>query len=329
MNKVISFENEFNSIFTSLVNKNLNNSLLISGNKGIGKFYFIKKLIKDYINIKIDKNQVNHHLNLFENNYHPNVKVLKKELNEKTNKEINTITIDQIRELNNFFVETSLIDNFPKFVLIDSADDLNLSSSNALLKVLEEPKENTYFFLISHQPSSLLNTLKSRCLKINLNSHNFENFKKILISQDFTTNDELFDFLFDISNGSPGLYKEFDFDSILDTFDKLINTIIESNPFSDVNNSLVDLLSKFENEKLKKYLLLSKFILTVLYKIKLGVNIKNDYLSKNIINLENISNKISIDTINKKLDYLIKYENDLFNYNLDKKIFIINFFAEK
>ena len=67
--------------------------------------------------------------------------------------------------------------------------------------------------------------------------------------------------------------------------------------------------------------------MTVLYKIKLGVNIKNDYLSKNIINLENISNKISIDTINKKLDYLIKYENDLFNYNLDKKIFIINFFC--
>ena len=51
---------------------------------------------------------------------------------------------------------------------------------------------------------------------------------------------KLFKFLFDISNGSPGLYKEFDFDSILDTFDKLINTIIESNPFSDVNNSLVD-----------------------------------------------------------------------------------------
>ena len=60
-----------------------------------------------------------------------------------------------------------------------------------LLKILEEPKENTYFFLISHQPSSLLNTIKSRCLKINLSSHNFENFKKILISQDFTTNDEI------------------------------------------------------------------------------------------------------------------------------------------
>ena len=53
------------------------------------------------------------------------------------------------------------------------------------------------------------------------------------------------------------------------------------------------------------------------------------YLSKNILKIENLSNKITIDTIHNKLDYLINNENDLFTFNLDKKIFIINFFNIK
>ena len=40
----------------------------------------------------------------------------------------------------------TLIENIPKFILIDSADDMNINSSNALLKILEEPRLNTYFF---------------------------------------------------------------------------------------------------------------------------------------------------------------------------------------
>ena len=43
----------------------------------------------------------------------------------------------------------------------------------------------------------------------------------------------------------------------------------------------------------------------------------------------NNSKEITIDTIHNKLDYLINNENDLFTFNLDKKIFMINFFAIK
>ena len=40
---------------------------------------------------------------------------------------------------------------------------MNTSASNALLKMLEEPPARTYFMLISHQPSGLLPTIRSRC----------------------------------------------------------------------------------------------------------------------------------------------------------------------
>ena len=40
MKKIIGFEQQFSSIFNQLVNNKLNNSVLLTGNKGIGKNYF-------------------------------------------------------------------------------------------------------------------------------------------------------------------------------------------------------------------------------------------------------------------------------------------------
>ena len=329
MNKIIGFDNEFNSLLNHLKNDNLTNSLLLTGNKGIGKNLFLTNLIEEYIKIKINNDQINHHISLLYNNSHPNVRFAKKEIDEKTKKIKNFITIDQVRKLKQFSLETSIIENLSKFILIDSVDDLNLNASNALLKILEEPKINTYFFLISHQPSALLATIKSRCLKINLVNHNFNNFSSILKSKYVTLNDEIIKFLFDITNGSPGLSSEYDFGGILELFNKFINSIADPDPFSELNTNLIEILSNLENEKLKIYLSLIKFILITFNKIKIGIDIKEYYLSTNILKIENISNKISTVTIQKKFDYLINNENDLFTFNLDKKIFMINFFAER
>ena len=329
MKKIIGFDDEFRSLLDQLVNNNLNNSILLTGNKGIGKNYFLIQLIEEYIRAKIKDDQTQHHLSLIHNNSHPNIRFIKKEIDEKTKKVKNFITIDQIRKLNQFSLETSIIDNLPKFILIDSADDMNLNASNALLKILEEPKLNTYFFLISHQPSSLISTITSRCLKINLLNHNFDNFNSILQITKPNTDKEIIKFLFDITNGSPGLSNDYDFEEILELFDKIISLIIDNDPFSNSNNKIIEVLTNFENDKLKIYLSLIKFILTTISKIKIGINIRDDYLSKNILKIINISNHISTDTITQKLDYLINNENDLFTFNLDKKIFMINFIAEK
>ena len=47
--------------------------------------------------------------------------------------------------------------------MIDNAENLNLNSSNALLKAIEEPQNNTFFFLIHNSASKILDTVKSRC----------------------------------------------------------------------------------------------------------------------------------------------------------------------
>ena len=328
MKKVISFDQEFDSTLNKLLENKLSNSLLLTGNKGIGKNYFIFQLIEEYIKKKVISEQINHHLSLLKNNSHPNIMNVKKEIDEKTKKLKNFIIIDQIRKINQFSLETSVIENIPKFILIDSADDMNINASNGLLKILEEPKLNTYFFLISHQPSSLLPTIKSRCLKINLSNHNYDNFSRIIKISNPDIDEETNKFLYDISNGSPGLINEYEFDEILNVFERLINLIINKDPFSDSNNDTIKFLSTLDNEKLKVFISFMKFILITINKIKLGIDIAKNYLSKSILKIAKISDKISIDLIQRKLDYLINNENDLFTFNLDKKIFMINFITE-
>ena len=205
---------------------------------------------------------------------------------------------------------------------------MNINASNALLKILEEPKLNTYFFLISHQPSSLLPTIKSRCLKINLPNHNYDNFSNIIEISNNDINEETKKFLYDITNGSPGLINEYEFDEILNIFERLINLIEDKDPFSESNNDTIKFLSSLDNDQLKIFLSFIKFILITINKIKLGINITKNYLSDSVLKIQTISDKISLDIIQKKLDYLINNENDLFTFNLDKKIFMINFITE-
>ena len=50
--------------------------------------------------------------------------------------------------------------------LIEVAEAMNMNAANALLKTLEEPSNNTWLVLISHQSSRLPATIRSRCQKI-------------------------------------------------------------------------------------------------------------------------------------------------------------------
>ena len=72
------------------------------------------------------------------------------------------IVVDDIRRLAEFF-HLSAPDGGHRVVIVDAADEMNRSASNALLKMLEEPPDATTILLVSHQPSRLLPTIRSRC----------------------------------------------------------------------------------------------------------------------------------------------------------------------
>ena len=81
MNEVLGFEKEHQFLLNAFKSNNLNNSIIISGQKGIGKNTFLFNIIKEFFHLSIDSNNLNHHFNLLLNNTHPNVKYVSKELN--------------------------------------------------------------------------------------------------------------------------------------------------------------------------------------------------------------------------------------------------------
>jgi DNA polymerase-3 subunit delta' len=75
------------------------------------------------------------------------------------------ILIEQVRELLAELTLTSHTGRGKVAVLVP-AEAMNAASANALLKTLEEPAAGTLIVLVTHQPSKLLPTLRSRCLQL-------------------------------------------------------------------------------------------------------------------------------------------------------------------
>lgn len=92
----------------------------------------------------------------------PGLCLLRRPWDEKAKRLKTQLTVDEVRTLKSFFA-MSAGGNGRRVVIVDSADEMNTSAANALLKELEEPPEDAVLFLVSHRPAGLLPTIRSRC----------------------------------------------------------------------------------------------------------------------------------------------------------------------
>ena len=98
---------------------------------------------------------------------HPRLKVLRRGPNEKGDRISQDIRAADVRALKSFF-HLSAPDGGRRVVIVDSADEMNPTAANAILKELEEPPPRTVLILVSHQPWRLLPTIRSRCRTLRL-----------------------------------------------------------------------------------------------------------------------------------------------------------------
>jgi len=77
------------------------------------------------------------------------------------------ITVDETRETISFFGSTAAVEGW-RVCIVDTVDELNPNAANALLKILEEPPQQSLFLLVSHAPARVLPTILSRCRKLAL-----------------------------------------------------------------------------------------------------------------------------------------------------------------
>ena len=93
--------------------------------------------------------------------------LLRREWNDKTKKHFTEIRVDDVRRIIHAFHQGAGEGGL-RIAIVDSADDLNTASANALLKLIEEPPERALFLLVAHQPARILPTIRSRCRKLAL-----------------------------------------------------------------------------------------------------------------------------------------------------------------
>ncbi len=98
---------------------------------------------------------------------HPGIFLLRRTWDADRKKMRAQIVVDDMRGMKGFFTMSSA-DGGRRVVIIDDADEMNPNAANALLKLLEEPPAGAVLFLISHQPSRLLPTIRSRCRTLRL-----------------------------------------------------------------------------------------------------------------------------------------------------------------
>lgn len=147
---------------------------LLSGPRGVGKASFARaaamRALADMSGHPVDAPvpdvpQDHPTASLMEAGSHPDFRLLTREMNDRKTALKRNISVDQIRTIAKFLGITPSLSPW-RVIMIDSADDLEASGANALLKMLEEPPPNVLFFLISHAPGRLLPTIRSRCRRL-------------------------------------------------------------------------------------------------------------------------------------------------------------------
>ena len=100
---------------------------------------------------------------------HPDLFVAERRVDAKTERVATEISVETIRDLIAFMNRTAAFGGW-RVAIVDSADDLNRNSANALLKILEEPPPRSTLLLLTAAPGRLLPTIRSRCRRIHLDA---------------------------------------------------------------------------------------------------------------------------------------------------------------
>lgn len=127
------------------------------------------------------------------------------EPNEKGDKLRTEISVDQIRRLGQWFSLTPQLGG-AQVAIIDPADLMNTSSSNALLKTLEEPSPNRYLLIVSSRPGRLPATIRSRCQRLEFRLPSSDQAQAWLKSRGFADADSAL--ALKAARGNPGLAAE-------------------------------------------------------------------------------------------------------------------------
>ena len=168
--RLFGLENEFNFLKKMISSDKFPKTLMLTGNRGVGKSTMISHLMHYYFDKKTYNENENtfanesFFLNQFIENLFPNILYL-------NGSDYRNVRIDDIRKIINELNKSPIIKD-KRFIILDDIDSFNINSLNALLKIIEDPGKNNFFILINNKSNKLLNTIKSRSIEIKIMINN-------------------------------------------------------------------------------------------------------------------------------------------------------------
>jgi DNA polymerase-3 subunit delta' len=216
MSKILPW---FNQYLARLDLESLHHAFLIGGKEGVGKKNF--SLLLSQLILCKERNKFMpcdgcQACKLFISSNHPDFYVIKMEEDKKK------ISINQIKELQTKFYESSFLGG-NKIFLVELAEFLSNDAADSLLKILEEPPDNTYFIITSNRTKQLSATIRSRCSEVFISNPSVQEIEDWL-NQENTSNSDL-KLALNLASGRPLKVKELLDDNILDSRNGFISEI--------------------------------------------------------------------------------------------------------
>ena len=299
--KLFALKEYFNNLASLYKKKKLPKIILLTGDKGIGKFTLVFHFI-NYI-LSLDSKRSYDSENLLINKDNESYKKILLNVEQNFNyigsAKPNPATIENIRDIKKKFYKSSL-NSRPRFTVLDDVELMNVNAANALLKLIEEPSVYDYFILINNKKQNMIETLHSRSIEIKV-FLGVEEKNKIfnLLKESFKIENNFLDKHLELT--TPGMLIKFS-----DLF-----TSAKINEEESFDNMILKFLLQFKKTKNILCLDLINFLL----------DIKFSKLTK-----ENNTNQLEIlETKNKLTDLVNQYRKFNLNSNTVLNQFKIHF----
>lgn len=203
----------------------LGHAYVLTGEQGIGKRTLANFMAKTILCSNREENQTPcdncRACRSFDEHVNPSFSVVRHQTR--------SIVIKQIRDLiDNIYIRPS---EGKKVYIIEEADRMTTQAQNCLLKTLEEPPSYAVIILTTAIYDSLLITIKSRAVQINLRPCNLDEMKRIMEAKDINISGK--EHFLSLSRGIPGkaisLIDDKDFE---ESREKITNFLFENNTLS-------------------------------------------------------------------------------------------------
>lgn len=289
---IAGHDNIKNILSNNINTKNILHSYLFIGEEGIGK----KMLAKEFAKTILCTSENNKPCNIckscveFNTNNNANFNLI--------NEEGSAIKIEQIRNMQVKIAEKPINSNY-KVYLINDAELMTQEAQNCLLKTLEEPPEYIVIILITSNENKVLNTIKSRCMKLYFNNLDKNSVKKVL-TEKFEMED-INDSFLDAVGGSIKkalLIKEKS--SEYEKITKLFDIIDKENLVNFINSASIIYENKDDIYNILDYI-------NILLDIKIRSNSNNSFKFANcIFTVEEVKKRLRANSnYDMSIDYLL------------------------